>query len=413
MRILCTADLHVDDRVSLAGLCPTDRDTGEPLVLTQARRTLAWIAREAREREVDLILIAGDLYDRPRPSPAAEAVAAAWLSDLCEVAPVVLLLGNHDRGNGPEAHALEPLKHLRPGRLVVLDRPDPVGVVTGDQWGEHFADPAKTRVALDAVIYPLPYPSRSYLAASSLSPEDTAARMSVALDEIVLAHATAARLRQDATTILLGHGTLRGAAYNEYQTVPLSDLQIGCDHFEAFDLAVWGHLHKRQRAPGCTWAGEPTVEFTHGYVGSPMRQDFGEEGEPHGISVLDDASGVWRCEFVHNPTDRHFWTIRADRFVDLGLDPEALNGEDCVLRVVGETSPEQYDLIAAKVRALKGGGAIIANNCQVIRPDRARVAMARGDLGLEPVLRAACESREDLRPHADVIVARARALEGV
>lgn len=389
MRIIATGDLHIDDKASLAGQSPLDRATGEPLVLVQARRTLAWIAHEARERSVDLILIAGDLYERPKPSPASEAVAAAWLSGLCEVAPVVLLLGNHDRGNGPEAHALEPLKHLRPGRLVVLDRPEPVEMA-------------------GAVIYPLPYPSRSYIAASSSSPEDTAARMSRALDEIMLAHSAAARLRQDATTILLGHGTLRGAAYNEYQTVPLSDLQIGCDHFQAFDLAVWGHLHKRQRAPGCAWAGEPTVEFTHGYVGSPMRQDFGEEGEPHGISILDDASGVWRCEFVVNPTDREFRTIAADEFLHF-----AQVYPDQIVRVVGETSPEDYDRVAQKVRALKASGIVIANNCQVIRPDRARVAMARGDLGLEQVLRAACESREDLKPHADVIVARARALEGV
>lgn len=399
MRILATADIHLCTQTSIAGMSPIDAATGLPLVLVQAQRTLDWIAEVAELHQVDLVLIAGDLYERPRPSPAAEAVAAEWLACLCETAPVALLLGNHDRGNGPEAHALEPLKHLRPVRLTVIDRPEPVTIGSG---------------GCDVRIYPVPYPSRSYLAAQTASPEETAGAMSRALDEIMLAHATAARTQPyEGLPILLGHGTLRGAAYNAYQTVPLTDVQIGCDHFQAFDLAVWGHLHQRQRAPGCTWAGDAAESFTHGYVGSPMRQDFGEEGEAHGVSILDNEAGGWRCHFVRNPVDRHFWTTGPD---GLGFwDPDAEGGgivPDSIVRVVGETSPERYDQVARTVRTMRAAGFVISNNCQVVRPERARVSMAREDRSLDRVVRAACESRTDLASHADVIVARARELDG-
>ena len=174
LTIVATGDLHVCDRMALAGLRPADPETGEPLVLADARRTLAWIGEVVRKVDARAVVIAGDIYDRPRPTPAAEAVVAealaGWIGH--DEREVFALLGNHDRTHGTEAHALEPLKSLRPRRLQVLDRPQIASLDTLDEDLETFT----------ARIYALPYPSRAWLAEATDSPEHTNAAVSRRLD---------------------------------------------------------------------------------------------------------------------------------------------------------------------------------------------------------------------------------------
>lgn len=427
-KILAVSDTHVDDRMTLAGLTPTDSETGEPLVLAQARRMLAWVAQVARREGVDLIVHCGDAYERPRPSPASEAVFAQALDAWCEIAPVVLLLGNHDRPHGTEAHALEPLRHRRPGRLYVADRPEALGVyaLRGAPSAAHFdlegqrivgfqvapLDPQRGRPEM--AVFPVPYPSRSYVAERvDGTEEQTAQALSQALDRVILAHAVQAE-RLNVPTVLIGHGTLSGAEYREYQTVPLSDLQIRTEHFDRFTVSAWGHLHKRQDAPG--HAGR-----VHGYVGSPDRHDFGEEHEAKGVTVfeLDDAypgKPATGWHFEEYPGARCFetWTAddferaefsRADARVPAGIQHQ-------IFRVVGEVDDARFEAIAARVRSLKGKGVTIRNDCAVVREDRARVQNVQAELGMRGALIAACESRPDLTPNTQTILENVAQLRG-
>ncbi len=76
--------------------------------------------------EVDLVLHAGDVFDRSRPPPAAVAALAETLRALGRRLPVVLLAGNHDR-RGLRAHLPQapPGVHLvdRAARLVLRGLP--------------------------------------------------------------------------------------------------------------------------------------------------------------------------------------------------------------------------------------------------------------------------------------------------
>jgi len=58
LRILATADLHVADTLGLAGLHPTGPG-GQPLVLEQARATLAWIGDLVLSEGPDVVIVAG------------------------------------------------------------------------------------------------------------------------------------------------------------------------------------------------------------------------------------------------------------------------------------------------------------------------------------------------------------------
>jgi len=95
VRILHTSDWHVGKTIR-----------GEPR-LAEHVAVLAEIAETAAAEAVDLIVVAGDLYESAAPSAEAEAVVTQGLLALRTVAPVVAIAGNHD--NPARFEAVRPL----------------------------------------------------------------------------------------------------------------------------------------------------------------------------------------------------------------------------------------------------------------------------------------------------------------
>ncbi len=85
MRLLHIADLHVGKRVC------------EFSMLADQRHVLGQVLGLLREREVDALLVAGDLYDKPQPSSEAVALVDWFLSEVeATGVPAVVIPGNHD-----------------------------------------------------------------------------------------------------------------------------------------------------------------------------------------------------------------------------------------------------------------------------------------------------------------------------
>lgn len=110
-RILHTADVHVGR--SFSGMAPERAGQRRADLLA----TLGRICREARARQVNLLLIAGDLFDRPTPPPATLAAVTRALADAA--VPVLLLPGNHD----PLDEESPYLKHRWPAHVHVASQP--------------------------------------------------------------------------------------------------------------------------------------------------------------------------------------------------------------------------------------------------------------------------------------------------
>src|SRR3954447_26824482 len=152
MRILHTSDWHVGKTIR-----------GESR-LDEHSAVLAEIVGIAEGENVDLVLVAGDLYESAAPSAEAETVVTLALLALRAVAPVVVIAGNHD--NAARFEAVRPLAaaagiEVR-GRVA---RPDDGGVVTIDT-----ARGERARVAL------LPFCSPRYsVRAAELMTLDAAA----------------------------------------------------------------------------------------------------------------------------------------------------------------------------------------------------------------------------------------------
>ncbi len=89
MRILHTADWHIG-LISWKSSKPTDRSE-------EIATALHEMIEKASKLNVDLILVAGDLIDSFR-SPSLEAMKTTiWaLKELSKIAPVAVILGNHD-----------------------------------------------------------------------------------------------------------------------------------------------------------------------------------------------------------------------------------------------------------------------------------------------------------------------------
>ncbi|MEX1125112.1 MAG: exonuclease subunit SbcD, partial [Acidimicrobiia bacterium] len=126
VKILHTSDWHVGRRIR-------GRDRSE-----EHRSVLAELVAIAAGAEVQLVVVAGDVFDASAPTPAAEQIVWRGLLDLAEVAPVVVIAGNHD--NPARLEAVSPL--LEMGRIVACSEPsapDRGGVAYYEEMGIKIA----------------------------------------------------------------------------------------------------------------------------------------------------------------------------------------------------------------------------------------------------------------------------------
>jgi len=386
VKILATADWHLSDTRRLGGSSMTI--DGVPLALARSKATLAWIADVAMEEEVDLIIHAGDLYHSPRPSPATEDVAVRSLLELSELAPVVVLVGNHDRPTGSGAHALLPLRHLAPGRLYVADDAQVLQLRC-----QQVSPRNKSAGSADATIFPLPYPPRA---------GGDSAAIGAALQAQYDHHVMLAR-SMAGMTILAAHVSLVGAMYGLHQAVTAQDVTISpMPGWHAFDFPFAGHLHLAQDlAPGIL-----------GYVGAPDRFDFGDASNTPRVVIWDQGD----VREIPHPSPMRFCSLAADSDIEqqIGEISAAVGAKpsDVAFRVIGEVSPKRHAELSAQVRHLRHSW-IVKNEATVARSERTRVVVleqeSSDDLALVEKVIA---SRPELEPHRLAVLSRLGGLLG-
>ena len=138
VRVLHTSDWHIGK--TIRGLSRAD----------EHRAVLAEVVEVAREQNVDIALVAGDLFETSAPTAESETIAWQALLGLAEVAQhVVVIAGNHD--NPRRLEALRDLARLGNIHIVAEPRrPDDGGVVDLDVRGQ--------RVNVACLLYTSPSP---------------------------------------------------------------------------------------------------------------------------------------------------------------------------------------------------------------------------------------------------------------
>lgn len=228
----------------------------------------------ARDARPDVILVAGDVYDRAVPPPEAVRVLDDVLSRLVLdlKVPVVIIAGNHDSPG-----RLNFASRLLAGqRLYVTGhlppRCDPL-VLKDDHGPVHF--------------YPIPYAEPSTVRQCLERPEvtDHSAAICAVLDGVREAHPLGAR------SVVIAHAFVAGGRECESER-PLSvggagTVDASC--FAGFHYTALGHLHCPQVLSGGAIR----------YCGSLMKYSFDESGQTKGVFLVEmDAAGACACEAV-------------------------------------------------------------------------------------------------------------------
>jgi DNA repair protein SbcD/Mre11 len=264
MRVLHTSDWHVGKALRGRSRAP------------EHEAVLGEIAGIARREAVDLVIVAGDLFDSATPSPEAERIVYRGLLDLAEgVRPVIVVAGNHD--SAQRLGAVAPLSEASGIHFAAAVRPpDDGGVVEIAAGGEH------AQVAL------LPFPSqRHVVTADLLLAGDAADAHAAYADRVVrILGALTERFRADTINLVVAHLMVMGGAMGggERGAHTVFDYWVPATAFPASaQYVALGHLHRRQRL-----AGPAPLH----YCGSPLQLDFGETANDPAVNLVDVHPGL-------------------------------------------------------------------------------------------------------------------------
>ena len=267
MRILHTSDWHVGKRL------------GRHDRMDEFREVLAEVERIADERDVDLVLVSGDVWDRPSPPMDALALGLQTLQRLGRRRPVVAVAGNHD---SPELfETLAPLLRSH-GVFLIGDvkRPD-AGALLGP-----------SELGVPAVVAGLPFlregrvvdfmrEAGEWYRAYAERIAAIAGRYNEALVE---------RAGADAVPILMAHFMVGGVRVDRSAPRGERELHMG-EAYTATAQAIppgpqyvaMGHIHAPQTVPGAPVPAE--------YAGSLLSLDFGEAGETKRVVIVEAEPG--------------------------------------------------------------------------------------------------------------------------
>lgn len=254
MRFLHTADLHLDSAFCKVGTLDADAQR------QQRRELLTRIFELATEKECDIILIAGDLFDTPTVTPESASLCLRLFADWKK--PIFISPGNHDA-------------FVAGGFYRTAAFPDNVYVFSSEEL--QYFDLPELGVTVAGFAF-----TAASLPSSPLSCE--------------------ARPREESQTHLLlcAHGDL-DVPTSRYAPIMSSDVLR-----HRFDYAALGHVHNPPAASGSIR-----------YSGFPEGRAFDEQGDG-GVFIVDaDAYGA--VEVTRHLTSKKKF-IRTELRTDASFD---------------------------------------------------------------------------------------------
>ena len=302
MRILHTSDWHIG------------RSFHGHSTLDALRGVLDALVAQVRERGVDLVIVAGDVFDSATPAAGAYTLLSDALRGLADAgATVVVTSGNHDSA----ARLGFQSGLLREGVHVITD-PATIGtpVTVHDEhgpvhvYGIPYLEPVLLRGAWPGVRTQADVLAR----AMDLVRTDAAARGG---RTIAVAHCFAAGVEP---TPHLERDIQQGGL----DIVPLSA-------FDGVDYMALGHIHGRQQLA-------PSVR----YAGAPLHYSFDEGHKPRGSWLVELGSdGLGEVEWLPLPVPRALTTLTATLDELLGDERFAAHADQWVRAEYTDPLPQR------------------------------------------------------------------------
>ncbi len=281
MRILHTSDWHLGKNLEQINR------------IDEQREFIDFLCNAVEEQKIDLVLIAGDLYDTYNPSAAAEELfydAVERLNDKGKRA-VLVIAGNHD--NPERLCAASPLAYKN--GIILLGYP---GSDAGEykinnetiqltQSGPGWLELDIKSCGQSAVILTLPYPSEARLEEVLSHEADEGILQKAYSEKIGSILSTLSRhFREDSVNLIIAHLFLKGGKESDSErtlqvggamTVDASVLPPNA-HYTAL-----GHLHRPQEIKNA-----PCPVF---YSGSPLAYSFSEAEHSKAVYIIEATPG--------------------------------------------------------------------------------------------------------------------------
>jgi exonuclease SbcD len=340
VRILHTSDWHLGRSFH-----------GEPLLPEQGEAVDRLVALTS-DRDIDLVLIAGDLYDRAIPPSDAVRLFDSALVRLREAgASIVAVTGNHD---SPSRVAVADRILERAGVAIRGDVSrcvDPLQFDPGDGgppvsvFAVPYLEPSLARPVLDLLDIDADTADRGELRDASrhdnaISP--SAGHRTPAIEEsrhaghrrvshhdvtelaTKLIRRTAAAAGPTRSIVVAHTFVDRGKTSESERDLSVGNIdRVGLNVFDGFDYVALGHLHRSQTFDSGRIA----------YSGSPLPYSFSEESDTKSVRIIEmNADGHSSTEVVPLGVGRPLRTLRG-RLEDLLEGPEFVGDENARVRV--------------------------------------------------------------------------------
>lgn len=256
MKILHTGDWHIGKRLN-----------GVDMIEDQ-RHMLDQLLEHIDESSVELVVVAGDVFDRSNPSQSALKLVNEYLYkiNIEKGIPVLAISGNHDSRSRLDYGSYWFEKSNYHMRTSLGDITTPVVID-----GHHFYMVPHIDV-LEAKVFFDDDTIRSH--------HDVYNRITEEIDKV---------MDKDAYNVLIGHMFISNGKASDSErplSIGLSE-EVGADLFEAFDLVMLGHLHH-------------PFAITHErifYSGSLLKYSFSEVKQPKGFRMVETGETT-KCTFI-------------------------------------------------------------------------------------------------------------------
>ncbi|MEU8488531.1 exonuclease SbcCD subunit D [Streptomyces sp. NPDC048641] len=291
MRILHTSDWHLGRAFHRVNMLGAQAEFIGHLIAT------------VRERDVDAVVVSGDVYDRAVPPLAAVELFDDALHRLAEQGiPTVMISGNHDsaRRLGVGAGLI--------GRAGIHLRTAPGACATPVLIPD---------AAGDVAFYGLPYLEPALVKDEfAVSKPGHEAVLAAAMDRV---RADLAERPPGTRSVVLAHAFVTGGEASDSER----DITVGgvaavpSGVFDGVDYVALGHLH-----------GSQVISERVRYSGSPLPYSFSEADHRKSMWLVDlDADGFAGAERVDCPVPRPLARIRGD-LADLLARPDLAAHEE-------------------------------------------------------------------------------------
>ncbi|OPY69341.1 MAG: Nuclease SbcCD subunit D [Syntrophorhabdaceae bacterium PtaU1.Bin034] len=311
----------------------------------------AWLARLIEEENIDVVLVAGDVFDNSTPSNRAQELYYRFLAHVAASAGryVVIAAGNHD----------SPSLLNAPRMLLKFLNVHVIGCPAGSPADEVIVlngSDREPQVIVCAVPYLRDRDVRTAEAGESAEDKDRKIIEGIRAHYHAVCEAAQEKravLKKPVPIVAMGHlfasggRTVEGDGVRELYIGSLA--QVRADIFPEFiDYLALGHLHVPQRVG--------SADFIR-YSGSPLPIGFGEGGQEKSVVVVELSDGTRTISTIPVPAFQELKTVRGDWQTIAGaIDEMRLAGSTAWLEIVYEGDEVAGSLRERLDEAVRGTG---------------------------------------------------------